>query len=110
MIPNNTSNFLPFVKLPNPLKDNKGEICEGDAVTIITELSPPENPKIKSFLIGEIEIVNGDRRTIGLNMTSYYNVSKAYGNDTKLWIGKEIVFCGFKTLGKGNGFLWSAQI
>jgi len=106
MIPETKTDYLPWIKLPNPLKENKGEVSIGDVITIETEFHKPLSEKIKSFLIAEIKLPNGEKRTMGLNMTSYFTIAKEYGEDTNDWIGKEIVFGGFKQLSKGNGYLW----
>ncbi len=109
-IPQGSNNFSPFLRLPNPLENKDGEIKPEAKVLIISELQPPETEKIKSPLIGEVELTNGERRTIGINWTSYYLISKIYGQDTKDWVGKYLVYHGLKKMDKGTGHLWTAEI
>jgi len=111
MKPEVKSDFPPFLSLFNPLSGNKDkpiDVKEGETITILEELHPPETEKINSWLIGKVQLDNGEIRTLGLNMSSYFTISKVYGEDTKDWIGKDLVFCGFKKLGKGHGYLWQA--
>ena len=112
MIPKgNSSNYPPFLKLPNQLENKTGEIEIGDKVQIETEFAPPENPKLKSPFIGNVSLTNTDVRTLGLNWSSYYAISKAYGLDTADWVGKFIIYNGLKKTGKGAfGHLWTAEI
>ena len=78
-------------------------------VTIQTEFTPPETDKIKSFLIGEVEH-EGESYTLGINPSTYRNLSKTLGSDTAGWIDKEIRFLGLVQLGQGKGYLWTAEI
>ena len=112
MIPKtNTANFPPFIKLPNQLENKPGEIEIGDKVQIENEFAPPENPKLKSPFIGNVSLTNTDLRTLGLNWTSYYSISKVYGMDTVDWVGKHIIYTGMKKTGKGAiGHLWTAEL
>lgn len=105
------SNYPDFIKLPNIIEGTKGEIEVGDQVTVITEFAPPNSPKLKSPLIGTVNLINGEDRTVGLNWTSYYDLAKVLGKDTKDWLGKEITYAGMKKCGKGAlGHIWSAKI
>lgn len=106
---NNSSQFNPFLKLPNPLENKEGEIKVGDTVEIIDEFTPPESPKLKSPLVGNVKLPDGQLRAIGLNWTSYYNLAKTLGKDTSTWIGSSIKYEGLKKSTKGAfGHLWSA--
>lgn len=40
---------------------------------------------------GEIDLA-GTIYKVSLNKTSLYDIVKAYGNDTKKWVGKEVVY------------------
>lgn len=104
-----SQNYSKFVSLPNPLENREGEIKQGEIVKITSIFTAPDNPKLKSFLLGEIELSNGEKRALGLNMTSYFEIAKSYGENTDDWLNKTIVYCGFKKLKKGNGHLWVAE-
>jgi len=108
-IPVGANAFEPFIKLPNPLENKAGEIDVGEKVLVITEFQAPNTPKIKSALVGIVETTAGNKRTVGLNWTSYYSVAKDYGKDTKDWEGKFIVYQGLKKFEKGTGHLWTAE-
>lgn len=66
----------------------------GMEVMVMTELVNDE--RFKSFLVGKILLTSGEERLLGMNQTSYYNVSKnqAFGPDTKDWVGKRIKYLG----------------
>lgn len=111
MIPQGANtDFNPWIKLPNQLEDKEGEIKVNDCVVILDEFKAVDNPKIKSPLIGNVMLTDGKERTVGLNWSSYFEISKVYGKDTNEWINKEIVFKGLKKVGKGMGNIWSAKI
>ena len=83
------------------------ELKKGVIATITTEFQSPENPKITSFLIGNV-IFNGSTYTLGINPSTYRNLCITFGDDTANWINKDIKFLGMVKLGKGNGYLWAA--
>jgi len=101
------SQFSPFLKLPNLVSGTEGDIKKGDSVEVVVEFDAPTNPKLKSPLIGKVKLMNGEEKTLGLNWTSYYEICKVYGQDTKDWVGKEITYGGMKTMGRGAaGHSW----
>lgn len=101
MIPETTgSSYAPFIK--------SAEIKKGTVATITSEFQAPTNPKIQSFLIGNIKIGN-EEFTLGMNPSTYRTIAGIYGADTIDWVGKEIEFLGMKALGKGKGYLWQAH-
>lgn len=72
----------------------------GMEVMIMDEFKSDE--KFKSFLVGKIQLLDGSERLLGLNQTSYYNISKnqAFGPDTNFWVGLKIKYIGKKKLEK----------
>ena len=63
---------------------------------VIIEEEFQNNEKFKSFLVGKVLLISGEERLLGMNQTTYYNVSKhqAFGSDTKDWVGKRIKYTG----------------
>lgn len=78
------------------------DVKTGDTLTIANEFTDMK-PKFKAFMTGEVILVNGDKRLLGLNKTSYINISSVHGKDTATWIGKKIKFNGEKKMGAMNG-------
>ena len=97
-----------FIKLPNPLENKTGDIAINDIVTILTVFDAPTNAKIQSKLVGDVELSNGEKKTVGLNWNSYYNIAKVLGDDTDGWVGKQLKYLGMKKFNKGTGHLWGA--
>lgn len=94
MIPSGGKNFLPFLELPNKAYDKVGEVQKGDKVLVIDEFKEPKSAKIKSFIVGTVELANGKQRTLGLALNGYLEVAKYYGKDTTDWINKFLVYSG----------------
>jgi hypothetical protein len=111
MIPEGkSSSFASFIKLPNALTGSQGEIAVGEKVTVLSEFAPPTSDKLKSPFIGLVKLANEEERTLGINWTTYYEIAKVLGRDTKDWIGSFITYLGMKKMGKGGmGHLWSGK-
>jgi len=105
------TNYAPFIKLPNIVENKEGEIKVGDSVTIATIFDAPLSAALKSPLVGDVTLVTGETRALGLNWTSYYEIVKDYGKNTDDWVGKQLVYNGMKKCGKGAlGHIWTAKI
>jgi hypothetical protein len=66
----------------------KGDVEVGTKGKIKTAFEPSgkfQNPT------GEVDL-NGTIYKISLNKTSLYDIVRAFGNDTKKWVGREIVY------------------
>lgn len=87
--------------------DWTADIKVGDIVTIVDEFKDMK-PKFKAFLTGTISIQSGENRLLGMNKTSYQNISNKYGKDTATWLGKEIKFVGEQKLGNMMGRVFEA--
>lgn len=88
----------------SPIKPEKGL-----RVTITSEWCPSNNPKIKAFLFGTCDYEGVDY-TLSINETTWREISKVYGADTRDWISKKIEYQGKVPMGKQGamGHLWTA--
>ncbi len=88
-------------------KESPVEIEKGLRITVTSEWTAPNNPKISYFLFGECEF-NGEKYTHGINSTTYFGIAKAYGKDTADWVGKKLEYQGKVKMGsKGTlGHSW----
>jgi hypothetical protein len=84
----------------------------GDVVTVTSEAVPPTdiNPKFQGFLMAKVANKNMEDVYITINKTSYGLISASYGQDTKDWVGKELVYVGEKPFGKMIGKVWEAKV
>jgi len=82
----------------------------GTEVKIVGEMRPPAdiNPKFRGFLMGEVEY-QGGKYFISINKTSYINICKVYGEDTKTWLDKIIVYKGEEKIGNMVGKIWLSK-
>jgi len=82
---------------------------KGLRVTITSEWCASTNPKIKAFLFGNCEY-DGNDYTVGINETTWREISKVYGSDTADWVGKKLEYQGKVSMGKHGamGHLWTA--
>lgn len=104
--PSGSVQFSAWIKLPNALKKEEGDLKVGDSVLIKNEFHAPESEKIKAAIIGEVELTNGSTKTLGLNWSTYREISKVYGDDTRDWTGRFITYQGLVPFKKGTGHLW----
>ena len=82
---------------------------KGLRVTITSEWCTSTNAKIKAFLFGNCEY-DGKDYTVGINETTWREISKVYGNDTRDWVNKKIEYQGKVPMGSrgATGHLWTA--
>ena len=98
MIPETASNYSPWLR----------DLQVGTVVKIATEFKTPESAKIQSFLLADVTAEDGNNYTLGINKSTYYALSKVFGQDTVEWIGKDIKYMGKVKLNKGTGHFWEA--
>lgn len=86
-----------------------GDFNVGDIFKIISEFKS-EAPKFKSFLVGTVELADGEKRLLSLNKTSYRQIAEKLGNDTILWVTKYIKYDGQKKMGAMMGHSFVASV
>lgn len=70
----------------------KIDVNEGDVCTIKTEglLVPTPDGKKKVYQF-EVELMNGNQKTVTFNNQSLRNIMLAYGTESNKWVGKQVV-------------------
>jgi len=70
----------------------------GDLLTIKDEFKPAQeiNPKFLGFLMGTIQLPNGEVKWLTVSKSNYTQISKILGEETSKWIGKKIKYEGLK--------------